>query len=499
MATTERFASSSRWSTTLAVITAVVAASVLVFGWVADIDAFRRIRPDFAAMVPSTTVCFLLLSLGLLILGHTEKHVIPLGCAFVAGLIAAIDLVVLLGTDLDGIDSLLFFPLAADDGMAFATATSVLLASYCLTTLAKPGWLRPRWFEASATIGLLAALVALVGHAFDTRALYGVFVFTAMALHTALLFALLFAALLLAEPRNTWIEILLRPDRGSVGARRLLPIVALLPVLFSFLALQMTEAGLFDANFRLSLLAIAMTALASAAVLRNAYLENKAEQGRTELLRDLERTNAERALLLKELYHRVKNNLQQINAMLRIEARQVGDERLSASFNSISQRVTALGIVHQLLISSTSPSEVEVGDFLSELCDGFVRSHDTEQRGITLRIEADPGPAHIEVAVSMGLLGTELVTNAIKHAFSAGPGSIVIEYRKRPEWLVLRVSDDGSGKMDASRIAGGAGTGSLLIRSMVAQLKADLIVTSDHGTQVEVRIPPDINEQDRYE
>ena len=73
------------------------------------------------------------------------------------------------------------------------------------------------------------ALVALVGYAFDTRALYDVFVFTAMALHTAVLFVFVFAAILLLAPGRSWVAILVGRGPGSVGARRLLPLVALAP------------------------------------------------------------------------------------------------------------------------------------------------------------------------------------------------------------------------------------------------------------------------------
>lgn len=489
----------TRWSTTLSLIVAAISSAVLVFGWVAGIDQFKRIRPDWAAMVPSTTVCYLLLSCGLIAMNTLRARVIPVGCALLAGVIALINIIIQSGTDRSGIDDFFSFALGPDDAMAFATAASVLLASYCLATLAQRSWIRPRWFEAAATVGLLASSVALVGYAFDTRALYEVFVFTAMAFHTALLFAMLFVALLLAEPRNTWVDILLRPEPGSAGARRLLPIVALLPIAFCYVALQLTEAGVFDANFRLSVLAIGMTTLVSAAVLRNGFLENRANRGRTELLRDLERTNRDRAMLLRELYHRVKNNLQQINAMLRIEARKIDDERLSASFRAIAQRINALGLVHQLLISSDSPSEVEVEGFLKELSEGLASSHGLDERQITLRVDADPGNAHIEVAISMGLLVNELVTNAIKHAFGEGGGGIKITYRVYADCLVLGVADDGTAALEETYIAEGSGTGSLLIRSMVSQLKAELSIETDNGTNIEVRMPADINEQDRYE
>ena len=491
-------AEDSIWPRWLSLIVAGLSAAVLIVGWGAGVDAFTRIRPDFAAMVPSTTICFMLLSAGILALATERDRTWPRLCAGLAGGISAINLILAsfpIGVQLD---NLIVASMAEDDGMAFATSASVLLAAYSLFALTLKDGDAPA-FQWTATLGLLAALVALVGYAFDTRALYDVFVFTAMALHTAVLFVFVFAAILLLAPGQSWVAILVGRGPGSVGARRLLPLVALAPVALCFVALQLTDVGLFNANFRLSLLAIVMMAIATWAVLRNGRLMNEADRDRTQLVQDLRQTSAERALLLKELYHRVKNNLQQINAMLRIEARKFDDPRLTESFRAVSDRVAALGTVHQLLISAPTPSEVEVKEFLEVLCNGVAVSNSLERRGIELVVEADPGRAHIEVAISMGLLVNELVTNAIKHAFGEGPGKIVVTYETRPDCLMLVVSDTGAGTSDPAHVFASKGTGSLIIQSMVSQLKADMQVRNSGGLVVEVRIPPNINEVDRYE
>ena len=133
------------------------------------------------------------------------------------------------------------------------------------------------------------------------------------------------------------------------------------------------------------------------------------------------------------------------------------------------------------------------------LCNGVAVSNGLERRGIELVVEADPGRAHIEVAISMGLLVNELVTNAIKHAFGEGPGKIVVTYESRPDCLMLVVSDTGAGTSDPAHVFASKGTGSLIIQSMVSQLKADMQVRNSGGLVVEVRIPPNINEVDRYE
>ena len=481
-----------------AIAVLVIAAAVLVGGWWGGSQFLVRIQPGFAAMVPSTTICLMLCAIAILSLARRPtSRLLPLGAAAAVGVIAGVDFIAYLTLDGRGLDALFLPDLINDaDAMALATAVLLFLVAACVVALTLPGRLSPVVFQVMATSGLLAALVALVGYVFDATALYEVFIFTAMALHTAVAFSCLFVSLLLLRPSASWVGLLLGPGAGSISARRLVPVFVLASFAFAFLALILTKRGILNPEFTLSLLAIVMATLASAAMLRNAAIENRSENRLLSTLDDLEAANEEKALLLREVYHRVKNNLQQIGSMLRIEKRIVDDPKLSASFDELADRVRTMGLVHQLLIASRKPSQVDMQGFLFELCQSISTAHNLPAQLKQVATEVEKLEFHLDVAVSVGLLTNELVMNAVKHARPRSDQlTIVVSLKKTAGALVLEVADDGEGSRGAPKIEG---TGSLIIRSTVSQLHGSLAYLDGDGTRVVVSIPPDINEQERY-
>ena len=198
---------------------------VLVGGWLLGLEALVRLYPTFAAMVPSTAISFIAAGGGLIAWSRRMDG----GCAAAAAASTIIGVLALLNLGVEviglgpGIDAVLLPELFGPDRMALSTSICFILAAICLWQLARPGAADEYSFGASATLGLSVAAVALVGYAFDAKALYQVFIFTAMALHTAVLFFFLFLALLLARPSDSWIGLLLRDLNSSSGARRLCP------------------------------------------------------------------------------------------------------------------------------------------------------------------------------------------------------------------------------------------------------------------------------------
>ena len=358
--------------TIAAIVVMAISVGVLIGGWIFHSDLLIRIAPSFAGLVPSTAIALLLISVALLV---PERAAVRLVAASAVAIIAASDLVVIGGGFANGIDAFLFPDVAGFQihSMAAATAFCCLLASACLGFL----WQRDAEFgsaySAFATLGLTLALTAIVGYAFDTEALYKVSIFSAMALHTALAFLAVFTALLVSKPHLAWISILLGQGSGSAGARRLFPVVFLGPFVLCLIALAATNAGLLDANFRLSMLAIVIMALLAASVIGNAAIQNNAERELRVTVDQLRTTVADRDLLLREVYHRVKNNLQQINALIHMEVNRLSDPAAKASLRSTTGRVQALAMVHTLLVSSEKPSKIETDIFLKDLCTHIAR------------------------------------------------------------------------------------------------------------------------------
>lgn len=487
--------------TVSASVIAVLAATglaVLLGGWIAGSDTLRRLSAEYAAMAPSTAYAFLFVGIVLLRWMTWQRDAerrrkFLRGSAVLIALLSFADLAVLLSGRGGGID-LLFWPGIGDldfVGMAPATAVCFLAAAACLFRLDRTADENGRLYVLCATAGLLLSSVALTGYVFDSRALYEQFVFGAMALHTAICFVALFSVLLLLKPRTGWIDILLGEGRGSAGARRLLPVVIGGPFLLCLIALYATGAGALNANFRLSLLAIGMVTLFAAVVLRNAVLENRAERKLLEVTGDLRTAVADRDLLLREVYHRVKNNLQQINALLQIEGRKVADPAAQAAFLATAQRIQAMGTVHRLLISSPLPSELGSRTFLATLCESFVVGHSLRQRNIELVSEFDDIPIDVDSGVALGLMVNELVTNAAKHAFAGRDGGrIEVRFRTlEGGGAVLSVADDGTGVANPDSALQGGGTGGLIVRGLAHQLDAELRISGGKGTCVELVIP----------
>ncbi len=150
-------------------------------------------------------------------------------------------------------------------------------------------------------------------------------------------------------------------------------------------------------------------------------------------------------MLLREVYHRVKNNLQRIDAMLAFESAQVADRGTRDAFEAMSHRIRALGIVHELLLRSERLANIDVADYMQRLTEELTRSNGLERRGIAIVCDARPEIVDFETANTLGLLVNELVVNAIEHAFPFDTsGTIrVVFHRASQDTCRLTVADDG--------------------------------------------------------
>lgn len=478
----------------LASITAAVAALTLVGGWLLGSQLLIRLNPSFPGMVPSTAISIILLSAPVAMSGWTSSF-LRRAVAAAVGLLAVTNLVVIFAGYANGIDSLMLPDLALlqTNSMAPATALTILSGAFSLYLTTVQSALANRFFSISCGLGLLMAGTALIGYLFDAEALYNVSWFSAMALHTAACLVFLLSSILLSEPEVGWVSVLIGNDAGSRGARRLLPVVLVLPLIVCLAALMASEAGFFDANFRLSIVALVMIVLLAVCVFENAKVQNLAEHQTRTIMDDLRVTIEERDLLLREVYHRVKNNLQQINAMIALEMMNAGHSEAKSALASTAARVNALGHVHTLLVSSKRPSHLDVEEFLKSLVNNLVNAHSSEERKIRTKIEIDHDVISIDPAISIGLLANELVTNAVKHAFTIEkPGELTVMLKRQKDGTrKLIVRDNGVGSVShANDILDG--TGQRIIKALVSQLKATHSIEHDDGTVVTIEIPESV-------
>jgi PAS domain S-box-containing protein len=204
----------------------------------------------------------------------------------------------------------------------------------------------------------------------------------------------------------------------------------------------------------------------------------------------VERTKAlaERSLLLREVYHRVKNNLQIVDGMLMIQAHKMEDQQAKQALAELRARVYALGLVHHQLMGSSNLKTFDICPFLRELSHNLVDG--AGGNGIRLTVQAYPLNVGLDFGIPLGLLVTEMVTNALKHAFPDGAGDICVVLRPGDAGKVaLIVSDNGQGQDHAPIDRISAGLGTTIIKSLVAQLQGDMIVRHDAGTTIEIALP----------
>ena len=231
------------------------------------------------------------------------------------------------------------------------------------------------------------------------------------------------------------------------------------------------------------------------AVVENIDAEYKAkvalETAKTDLeLMLAERTAAlsQRDLLLREVYHRVKNNLQIIDSLLVMQGRNLADPDAKAALKGLRSRVFALGLVHHQLMGSHDLKTFNIAPFLTELSENVLQGG--ASRGVTLSVHAAPLTVGLDFSIPLGLIVTELVTNCLKHAFATGEGAIVVSLdRSNDGEIILVVSDNGLGALSEKQGAiAPTSLGTTIIEGLVQQLGGRLTVTRDRGTRSEIRL-----------
>lgn len=206
--------------------------------------------------------------------------------------------------------------------------------------------------------------------------------------------------------------------------------------------------------------------------------------------RQLEILLREKEWLLKEVHHRVKNNLQSVVNLLEIQAEFLEDDALQAIENS-QHRIHAMSLIHQKLYADDHPDAIDLHVYIGELC-AYLRESLGRGEGIGMELSLHPVTVDLALAVPLGLIINEAVSNAYKHAFPENkPGrTIIIALAREAQGLVLSITDNGIG-LSADRIDRPAALGVKLIRGLCRQIDADLDLLSGIGTTVRVKVPLD--------
>ena len=193
-------------------------------------------------------------------------------------------------------------------------------------------------------------------------------------------------------------------------------------------------------------------------------------------------------ILLQEMQHRVANSLQIIASILLLKARTVQSEETRLHLQDAHQRVMSVATVQEQLHASGLNERIEIGPYLTKLCASLAASMVGERRALSIKVQATSGGATSSEAVSLGLIVTELVINALKHGF---PGGAEAKYWSATGLRIpgggLSVSDNGSGSQEVDGEPAHIGLGTSIVEALAHQLNATVLKTSGpQGTAVTI-------------
>ncbi|MBO1073898.1 sensor histidine kinase [Roseomonas marmotae] len=192
-------------------------------------------------------------------------------------------------------------------------------------------------------------------------------------------------------------------------------------------------------------------------------------------------------LLQHELTHRVKNNFQLVGSLLRLQARKAGNDIASRILNMTVLRIQGMSALQESLYRNRDIGHVELSRYIRELC-GRLGEAQIDGADIRIVVEAESIELPGEYALPLGLAISELVSNALRHAFPAGRAGVVrVILRRDGDEIILAVSDDGQGIENRDTVLN-RGFGMLLVSSCAQQLEGELAV-AEHPTCFEIRFP----------
>jgi PAS domain S-box-containing protein len=195
----------------------------------------------------------------------------------------------------------------------------------------------------------------------------------------------------------------------------------------------------------------------------------------------------EKKVLLREIHHRVKNNMQIISSLLNLQTIYINNEKVVDILKESQNRIKSMAMIHEKLYESSGLTRIGFSDYITHLTTYLFQSYIVDMKRIELKLDVEDILLDIDTAIPCGLIINELVTNSIKHAFDDGKeGSIIIQLHKLNDKLFLSVRDDGVGFPKTLDYKNTETLGLQLINSLVMQLDGTLELKINHGTEFKI-------------
>lgn len=223
----------------------------------------------------------------------------------------------------------------------------------------------------------------------------------------------------------------------------------------------------------------------------NAMIRNreKAEESLRESEEGLHRSLKEKEVMLQEIHHRVKNNLQLINSLLSLQAESVDDSRIRAMFEECRNRIRSMAFIHEKLYSSTDMAHVDFKTYLESLVSVIAATY--KGQDVVCSVEMEPLTLNVNVGIPCGLIINELVSNSLKYAFPDGRnGTIKIGITKNTGGTyVLTAEDDGIGFPREVDFRSTSTLGLMLVNVLTRQICGTIELSRENGTKFIITFP----------
>ncbi len=242
-----------------------------------------------------------------------------------------------------------------------------------------------------------------------------------------------------------------------------------------------------------SLLILAiLTSIISRGLRKHVNELNKSNRARVKAINETKKTLNEKEILLREIHHRVKNNLQIISSLLSLQSTQHGDENTHKMLMDTQNRVKSMALIHEKLYMTSDISHIDFDEYLKVLVNHMALSYLINPGSVELKLDIDDIVLDVDTAISCGLVINELVSNSMKYAFDGRSNGIILISMKvddEKNSMILIVSDNGIGIPKSLDIHNLESLGLQLVDTLVCEMKGHVRLISKEGTKFIITLP----------
>jgi PAS domain S-box-containing protein len=222
------------------------------------------------------------------------------------------------------------------------------------------------------------------------------------------------------------------------------------------------------------------------------FIAVKSDMTERKLSRErLEASLAEKVVLLREIHHRVNNNMQLIMSLLRLSSQKITDASLRDILDGVSRRLVSMALVHEQFYNSPDMARIDFLLYLQQLANGLSGEYEGSPGKMSIVSDTETVLLSLEQAIPAGLIAAELVTNALKHAYPGkeAPGGILVSLRRLGAAIELSVRDEGDGLADGFAADKAESLGMILVHALAEQLRGKIEFRRGAGTDAILRFP----------